>query len=452
MTYPDHLRAVLRLGLPLVGGHLAQFAIGLTDTIIVGWYGVPELAALVLATSFFFTLFLFGSGFAWAILPMVATFAAREDEVAIRRATRMALWWSAIFAAAVLPLFWFAEPVLLAMGQEASTAEMAQEYLRIVGWGMFPALGVVVMKNYLAGLELTRVALWVTVVAAVVNAGLNYLLVFGALGLPEMGIRGAALASLLVQLLSLGLITAYAMRKLPQHTLFARFWRMDREMFGRVLQLGLPIGLTTLAEVSLFAGASVFMGWLGTIPLAAHGVVLQISSATFMLQMGFSNAATVRVGNALGRGDEAHMFRGARVVVALGTAVACLSILAFLLVPELLLGAFIAPDEPQREAIIEVGRVLLLLAALFQLMDALQVIHLGLLRGLHDTNWPMWMATLAYWGVGMPAALVIGFTFGMGAAGVWLGLVLGLTVAAGLLMARFWGRGVRIFQAVGHSG
>lgn len=445
MSTRAHLAAVLRLGIPLVGGHLAQFAIGLTDTIVVGWYGVPELAALVLATSMFFTLFLFGSGFAWAMLPMVSTFAAREDATGIRRATRMGLWLSILYACLVMPVLWFSAPVLGWLGQTPEVADMAQQYLRIAGWGMLPALGVVVMKNYLAGLELTRVALWVTLVAAGMNGVLNWLLVFGEFGLPEMGIRGAALASLLVQALSLGLIMAYALRRLPEHDLLARFWRPDWEMFARVFGLGLPIGLTTLAEVTLFAGASVLMGWLGTVPLAAHGVVLQISSATFMLQLGLSNAATVRVGNALGRGDRVHMRRGAQVVVALSVAIAALSILLFLAVPEMLLGIFISPHEPQREAILEVGRKLLLLAALFQLMDALQVVHVGLLRGLHDTRWPMLMATLSYWGVGMTGALVLGFGLEIGAVGVWTGLVLGLTAAAVLLMARFWGRGGSIF-------
>ncbi|MBB3984383.1 MATE family multidrug resistance protein [Sagittula marina] len=447
MTYPDHLRAILKLGLPLVGGHLAQFAIGLTDTIVVGWYGVPELAALVLATSAFFTLFLFGSGYAWAILPMVATYAAREDEVGIRRATRMALWWSILYFAMVMPLLWFSGPVLLALGQTPEIAEMAQTYLRIAGWGMLPALGVMVMKNYLAGLELTRVVLWVTVAAAVVNGALNYLLVFGKLGLPEMGIAGAALASLAVHAISLGLIVAYALRRLPEHTLFARFWRPDWEMFARVFSLGLPIGLTTLAEVALFAGASVLMGWLGTVPLAAHGVALQISTATFVVQLGLSNAATVRAGNAMGRGDVDHMFRGAQVITVLSVVVALMSITIFLTLPEFLVGLFVAPSEPQRAAVIAVGVQLMALAALFQMVDALQVNYLGMLRGLHDTRVPMVLAALSYWGIGMPGALVFGFTLGWGAVGVWMGLVLGLSVACALLIWRFWSHGRMIFAA-----
>lgn len=448
MTRPDshiqHTRSVLRLGLPLIGGHLAQFAIGLTDTIMVGWYGVPELAALTIAGSLFFTLFLFGSGFAWAIMPMVARFAAMGDDVKVRRATRMALWLSGIYALSVLPLLWFSGSILRALGQTEIVAEMAQLYLRVLSFGLFPALGVMVLKNYLAGLEHTRVVLWITVAAAFANVLVNYVLIFGHWGAPEMGIVGAAVASLTVQIVSLILVTVYAVRKLPEHDLFVRFWKPDWEMFGEVFHLGWPIGLTTLAEVGLFAASSVLMGWLGTIPLAAHGIALQISTASFMVQIGLANAATVRAGAALGRGDAANLMRGAQVVGVLGAVAVAMSVAVFLLMPDTLLGLFIDPDDPQREAIIAAGRGLLMMAALFQVVDAAQVIHLGLLRGLQDTRTPMIMAGFAYWGVGMPSALVFGFVIGWGGEGVWLGLVLGLAVAAVLLMQRFWRHGASI--------
>jgi len=439
--YTAHTRAVLRLGLPLIGGHLAQFAIGLTDTIMVGWYGVPELAALAISGSFFFTLFLFGAGFAWAIMPMVATLAAQDDQVQIRRATRMALWLSGLYFAVMMPAFWHSGTILTWLGQTEEVATLGQTYLRVAGWGLLPALGVMALKSYLAGLEHTRVVLWITLAAAVANAVVNYALIFGRWGFPEMGITGAALASVAVHLVSLGLIVTYALRVLPEHQLFVRFWKPDWEMFGRVFQLGWPIGLTTLAEAGLFAGSALMIGWLGTVPLASHGVALQIASATFMVQLGLANAATIRAGGALGHADAVSLLRGARVVVCLSLAGTALAVLAFVTMPNLLLGVFIAPNEPQREAILELGRTLLMMAALFQLMDGLQVIYLGLLRGLHDTRVPMVMAALAYWGVGMPTAYVLGFPLGLDAPGVWLGLVVGLAVAAALLMGRFYRKG-----------
>ncbi|WGW05682.1 MATE family efflux transporter [Tropicibacter oceani] len=444
MRFGGHTRAVLTLGLPMIGGHLAQLAIGLTDTVMMGWYGVPELAALTLAGSYFFTLFLLGSGFAWAIMPMVANFAAQDDEVQIRRATRMALWLSLLFFVAVMPLFWFSGTILLMLGQTEDSAALAQTYLRIAGWGMLPALGVMAFKSYLAGLEYTRVVLWVTIAAAVVNGFANYAFVFGNWGAPELGISGAALASVASSSAGFGLVVLYAVNLLPEHRIFVRFWRPDWEMFRQVFALGLPIGLTTLAEVALFAASAVLMGLLGTVPLAAHGVALQITTATFMIQMGLSNAATVRAGNALGRGDAAHLAMGAKVVVVLGAIGVALSIAAFLLIPEQLIGLFVDSADPSRDEIIAIGTRLLAMAALFQLVDAAQVLHLGLLRGLQDTRVPMVVAALAYWAVGMPAAWAFGIAWGMGGVGVWLGLTLGLTVAAVLLAWRFWTVGLRL--------
>ena len=438
MTRGAHARAILSLGLPLVGGHVAQFAIGLTDTIMIGWYGVPELAALVLAQSLFMTLFLFGSGFAWAVMPMVADFDARGDEVMIRRSTRMGLWLSILFFVVVMPLMWWSAPILRAIGQEPGVAANAQLYLRVAGWGMLPALGVMVLKNYLAGLEHTRVVFWVTVAAAFANAMANYVLIFGHLGFPELGITGAALASLVSHGTMLVLVAAYALRKLPDHQLFVRFWKPDWEMFGSVFRLGLPIGVTTLAEVALFAATAVMVGWLGTVPLAAHGIALQIATASFMVQLGLSNAATVRASNAQAKGDAPRLERGASVTVLLSLGVVALATVVFLTVPDVLMGLFVAPDDPDRAAILAVGASLLAFAALFQLVDAMQVIHLGVLRGLQDTRVPMIIAALAYWGVGLPAAWLFGFPLGYGAPGVWFGLVLGLGVAAVLLGWRFW--------------
>jgi MATE family multidrug resistance protein len=448
-TYSEHFKAVLKLGLPLVGGHLAQMAIGFTDTIMIGWYGVPELAALTLATSFNHVLFLFGCGFAFAIMPMVATFASRGDETQIRRATRMGLWLSGFYFLLVLPVYLFSKPLLLGMGQTDQTASLAQSYLQIAVWGLLPGLAVMVLKNYLAGLEYTRVVLWITIAAVFANMAANYGLIFGNFGLPEMGIAGAAIASVIVQLLSVVLVVIYALRVLPQHQLFVRFFKADTEMLRRVFSMGLPIGFTMLAEVGLFAAASVLMGWIGTIPLAAHGVAIMLASATFIVQLGISNAATVRAGNALGRNDVLHLNRGAHVVIALAMFWVAVSIAAFVIIPNPLMSIFLDPNDPEREAILAVGRGLLVMAALFQLVDALQVIHLGLLRGLHDTQAPMVITALAYWVIGMPAAYFFGFVLHWEGQGIWLGLTLGLTTAAVLMMRRFWARGAQMVASQG---
>jgi MATE family multidrug resistance protein len=438
MRTSDHVRALLRIGLPLIGGHVAQFGIGLTDTVMLGWYSVEALASVVLGSTFFFVIFILGSGFAIAVMPLVAEADAEGDEQALRRVTRMGLWLSVIFGVLVQPLFMLSGPILLSLQQAPDVAELSQAYLRIAGLGLVPALLVMVLKSYLAALEHTRVVFWVTVAAVPVNAVVNYGLIFGNWGLPEMGVRGAAIASILVQFVSLVGVILYAIKALPQHDLFARIWRPDWEVFAKVFRLGLPIGLTNLAEVGLFSASSIMMGWLGTVTLAAHGIALQLASLAFMIHLGLSNAATVRAGNAMGRKDADHMARGAWVAIVASLLMAFVAVAIFLLFPEQLLGFFIDPEEVQREAIIATGVTLLYVAALFQVMDGAQVMALGLLRGVQDTRGPMVIAAVSYWIIGVPSAYVLGFTFGMGGEGVWLGLVCGLTAAGILLMYRFW--------------
>lgn len=444
MTYSGHVRAVARLGLPLIGGHLAQFAIGLTDSVMLGWYGVEALAAVTLAASYFFVLFVTGAGFGWAVMPMVAASAAAGDETSARRATRMGLWLSLIYAAAVLPLLWWSEPILRALGQQPRVAADAGQYLRVACWGMGPALLVMVLKSYLAALERTQIVLWITVLAALANGLANYALIFGHWGMPALGLRGAALASIITQGISFLAVLVYVELVLPEQELFRRFWRPDWEMFARVFRLGLPIGVTSLTEVSLFSASALMMGWLGTVPLAAHGIALQVTSATFMLHLGLSNAATVRAGNAFGRGDRAHMARGAVVVMAMSLCLALLASAVFVLAPDVLIGMFLDPANPERAQIMTIGSALLAMAALFQLVDGGQVVALGLLRGVQDTTVPMVIAALSYWAVGLPSSYLLGFVFDLGGVGIWLGLVAGLGCAAVLLTLRFWRRGLAL--------
>ncbi|MDU9003862.1 MATE family efflux transporter [Sedimentitalea todarodis] len=443
MTYPGHIKAILVLGLPLVGGHLAQFAIGLVDTVMLGWYGVNELAAVTLASTYFFVLFILGGGFALAVMPMVAAAEASGDEISVRRSTRMGLWLSLAYALLVMPLMIWSRPILQLLGQEPLVAQLAAEYLRVACWGIIPALLVMVLKSYLAALERTQVVLWVTLTAAVTNGVVDYMLIFGNWGAPELGLFGAALASLVTQMISLIAIVAYAAWRLPDHQIFLRLWRPDWEMMGRVFRLGVPIGLTLVSEVGLFAASALMMGWLGTLSLAAHGIVVTVASATFMVHLGLCNVATIRAGNAYGRQDRAHMARGAIAVTGLSLVFAVLTMIVFVLAPVPLLSAFMEADNPYRPEILEIGVMLLAVAALFQLVDGAQAMALGLLRGVQDTKVPMVMAAMSYWLIGIPTSYYLGFVQDMGGVGIWLGLVVGLAFTALFLMVRFWGRTIK---------
>lgn len=430
----------MSLGLPLIGSHLARMAIGVTDTVMIGWYGVDELAALVIATSFIHILFFLGMGFGIAVMGLVATAIARGDETEVRRATRMALWLSLGYSVMVMPLLWFSGPILLSLGQSVKVAALAQEYLRIAGWGLVPMLGALTLNSYLAAMERTQFVLWVTLLSLPVNVALNWAFIFGNFGMPALGIQGAAITSVAVQAAGLALLVLYAawLPAAQKYRLFQRFWRPDWSAMRAVFWLGLPIGLTMVAEGGLFVASNVMMGWIGTQELAAHGIALQIASITFMAHLGLSNAATVRVGQAKGRGD-AHWMRDAAVtVIVMSMGFAVFAVAIYLLFPEGLVRLYLDSSDPQTPAIVAIGAGLLFYAALFQFTDALQVVALGLLRGVHDTRVPMVIAAFSYWGIGMPVAYGLAFRLGWGPAGLWLGLVVGLTVAAALLMLRFW--------------
>ncbi|MFK7941026.1 MAG: MATE family efflux transporter [Roseovarius sp.] len=438
------MRAHLRLGLPLVGSHIAQLSITLTDTMMIGWYDVTALAALVLSTELFFVTFIFGSGFALAVMPMVAAAEAAGDQQQVRRVTRMGAWASILFGIATLPLLMSGRWLFGLLGQEPEIADLGGQYLRIAGWGLLPALLVMVLKSFLSALERTQVVLWVTVGAVALNAVLNYALIFGHWGAPELGIRGAAIASVFVNVGAFVGLGFYAAWRVPEHSLFTRIWRPDGQAFGQVFRLGWPIGFTMLAESALFLASSVMMGWIGTLELAAHGIALMVASVTFMLYLGLANAATVRAGQSLGRRDVQGLRDGAKAVIMLCGAVAMVTVGVFLIFPETLISLFMTPTEPNKPALLAIGVSFMAAAALFQFMDAAQALALGLLRGVHDTQVPMWIAGFSYWAVGVSCSYLLGFTFGLGGVGIWLGLATGLALAAVLLMVRFWtgpGRG-----------
>ncbi|WP_374428287.1 MATE family efflux transporter [Tabrizicola sp.] len=440
MTNSTHARETLVLGLPLIGSHLAQMALHVTDTVMVGWYGVVPLAAVVLGASSFFIIFVVGSGFAKAVMPMVAAALGRDDEAQVRRDTRMGIWLSIIYGLVVYPIFWWSEPILLALGQQAEVAAMAQDYMRIAGLGMVPALIVTVLQSYLSALHRTQVVLWVTLVAVLVNIGVNWALIFGNAGFPEMGARGAAVATVVVQVLSLVALALYAhlLPDLRRFHLFQRFWRPDWHAMGQVFRLGVPIGLTGLAEGGMFQASALMMGWIGTVELAAHGIALEVAALTFMLHVGLSSAATIRLARFDGQGDREALRQAAKVAVVISFGVAVASVTLFLSIPEPIVALFLDLSKPESAAILAYGTVLLGVAALFQLADGMQVMALGLLRGVKDTGVPMWLAAVSYWLIGIPCSYVLAFPLGFGGVGLWLGLVIGLVCAAASLMWRFW--------------
>ena len=439
-SWRAHFRATLTLGVPLIGAQLAQLGIHTTDVIIVGRLGAVPLAALVLSSQFFFTLFIFGSGFANAVMPMVAQAYGRGDPVAVRRAVRMGMWVVLIYSALTAPIFYSAENILLYAGQKPEVAALAGGYLKIVQWGMAPALLFMTLRGLVSAVGRAGVVLYVTITILSINAFFAYALVLGRFGFPAMGIEGAAIVSVAVNILSFLLLTAYIQLQpeMRRYELFVRFWRPDWPAFREVVQLGLPIGFTMLAEVSLFTGASLLMGRIGTLELAAHGIALQLASIAFMIPLGLAQAGTVRVGVAHGRGDHLGIVRASWAVLVAAAIIAVGGGLLFALIPTTLASVFLDEAGKDSVAVLAIAGPFVVIAGIFQLVDGLQAIAAGLLRGLKDTRVPMVLALVSYWPIGFVCAWFFAFPAGFGGIGIWFGFVGGLAAAAVLLNWRFY--------------
>ncbi len=441
-TYGPHLRATILLGAPMVGTMLAQMIMGVTDTIMLGWLGAAPLAASVLATQIFLILLLTGSGFAQAVVPLAAHALGAGDTTVLRRAVRMGFWVTTAYTLAVFPIMWFAEPILLALGQEPALAKMADEYLDIAKWGFLPNLFIMVLRSYFGVVEKAHIVLATTLAAALLNGALNYALIFGNWGAPALGIEGSAYASLGSALVSMALLFAFTNwhPALAPHAILKRFWRSDWVAFFEVVKVGWPIGVSVLAEFGPFSMSAILMGWFGTIALAAHGIVMQVISIAFMVPLGLSQVATIRLGLAKGRGSAAEVTMAGRAVLIVGMGFATVITLLLVTAAAPMLSLFLDFKTPDADAILAFAIPLLAVAAAFQMVDTLQVLAAGLLRGLKDTRVPMQFALFSYWVIGIPAAYALSQYTSLAALGVWLGLALGLTVASVLGMWRYTSR------------
>lgn len=438
-SFGDHLRATVVLGLPLVGAQIAQMLINVTDTIMLGWLGTRELAAGTLAFQSFFALMIFGLGFGAAMIPLIANALGRDDERAVRRASRMGLW--ALIALALvfqIPLF-FTETVLVAFGQEPELAALAQTYMRIAQWSMIPAFVLTGLRSFLTGLEKANAVLLLTVAMALVNGVLNYALIFGNWGFPRLEMEGAAIATVLANTIGTAAVVIYVVwdKDSRPFELFKNFWRPEWPALRAIVKLGVPISLGIFAEVGMFLTCSLMVGWIGVIELAAHSVALQLASIAFMVPLGLAQAASVRVGNAAGRGNRLDVGRAGHAVMVMALGFVLVAGTVFAVLPEPLIKLWLDADNPDLEMIVQVGVPMLYMAAAFQIFDTLQVTASGALRGLQDTAVPMLIMVVSYWLIGLSSAYVAAFWLGFGPVGVWIGLVIGLATAAVTLTWRF---------------
>jgi MATE family multidrug resistance protein len=433
------VKATVLLGLPLIGTQLAQMALNVTNTLVLGRISPAELAASVLGWQFFFVLWMFGSGFGFAVMPLVATAAGAADPRGVRRFVRMGLWATFAYALVMMLPLWHAQTIFLALSQDTHISSLAAEYLRALQWSLFPQLVIVVLRSFLGALGRPGVVLLALLVGVFLNAFLNMTLVFGGFGMPALGITGSGLSTLISTFgVAIFLIAYTAWHPvLRGHHIFVRFFKPDPQALLEVFRLGWPIGTTVVAEVALFTATSFMMGWLGPTALAAHGIALQLSGLSFMIPLGLAAAATIRVGHAHGRGDPQAVAQAAAAAIMLGMAASCCSAVVFLTTPRTLIGLYLNLENHAARMVLPYAITFLAVAGIFQLFDGIQAVSSGALRGLKDTRVPMIIALVSYWAVGVPVGYWLAFPRGWGGVGIWSGLAIGLAFAAVLMAGRF---------------
>jgi MATE family multidrug resistance protein len=433
------LGETVRLSLPIALTQLGQIAMMTTDLALVGRLGDAAVAAAALASVVLFGTFVLGMGLVTAVAPLASQGVGARKPRLVRRALRVGLW-AATFAGIPLTLLQlYGEPMLLAVGQAPETAALAQRYLWGLAWSLVPGWWFMALRNFMGAVNRPEPALWIMLAAIPVNGLLAYALIFGAFGMPELDLLGAGIATTIVNLAmcAAAVWVCYAQHPFKKYRVLGRLWRSDWPLFRRLMIVGAPISGMFLLEYGVFAGAALLMGWIGTAALAAHQIALQTAAILFMVPFGISMAATVRVGQAVGRVDAAATRRAGFTALALGAgfmaAMTGLVIATRDVIPILFLGsaAVEAADT------VELVSTLLVVGACFFVFDGVQTIGTGALRGLNDTRVPFVFAAFSFWGVGFVSAYALGFPFGFGAVGIWIGLTLGLFVFAVLLLWRF---------------
>ncbi|MES2119435.1 MAG: MATE family efflux transporter [Pseudomonadota bacterium] len=438
--WSGEFRAMLLLAWPLILANLTQQLIQATDILLMGRLGAPQLAAATLALNLTFTFNLLLFGLITASSPMMATALGQRSNAVrdVRRTFRAGLWLIAIAMPPYWLLLWHVGSFMRAFGISDSLASQGEIFLRAYMWCTAPWLLFQLLRNFVAALERPRIVLWLSIGGIALNALLSWSLIFGHFGLPAFGLVGGGLGSTLTWLIMCGaliFVTSTEARFRRFH-LFGNWWRFDGQRVAAMVKLGWPIGLTMALEMGVFALAAYFMGWLGADTVAAHAIALQIAAITFMVPLGLGQAATVRVGLALGRKDEQAIARAGWTAWVMGVGFMGAMAILMWAFPRSLVTLFLN-DVPANALVIGLAVSFLQVAAAFQLVDGAQVIGAGMLRGLHDTRWPLMFALVGYWVVGLGIGIWLAFGRDWRGVGIWVGLAAGLAAVAVLMLARW---------------
>lgn len=432
------LTETVKLAAPLAVTQLGQIAMMTTDIALLGRLGDQVVAAAALSHTVLFAAFTLGMGLVSAVAPLASqAFGARNPRF-VRRSVRVGVWAAFLAGVPLTALQFWGEDILLALGQAPESAALAGRYLLGLCWCLVPAWIFMALRNFMSAVNKPEPALWITLAAIPLNGILAYALIYGAFGAPRLDVLGAGVATTLVNVFMcvVAIWIAYTRHPFKKYHILGRFWRPDWPLFGQLLAIGLPISGAFLLEYGLFAAAALLMGKISTSAIAAHQIALQTAAVLYMVPFGISMAATVRVGQAVGRRDGEATRRAGFTAMILAVAFMVIMTVVIALtrhsIPLLFLGDVAATSET-----ITLAATLLVLGATFFITDGAQSVAAGALRGLNDTRVPLLIAAFSFWIVGFASSYALAFPAGLGAIGVWIGLSLGTSVFAVLLLWRF---------------
>jgi MATE family multidrug resistance protein len=425
------LLALARLAMPIVATQVGIMAMGLVDTLMVGHVSAAALAAVALGNLYVFGGSIFGLGVLFALDPIVAQALGAGDHSAVARALQRGLLLAVLLTVPTSLLLLTVEPVLSLFGQPQAVIPLVGGYVRRVVAATLPFYVFVVLRQTLQAHHRMKPIVWTLIVTNALNALLNYAWIFGHWGFPALGVLGSAWATLVSRwLMALCLLaTGWTCLRPYLRQLAPRIF--DPGALRRTVRIGMPIGFQMLLEWGAFGFVGLLMGWLGVLQVAAHQIALNLASLTFMVPMGVGSAAAVLVGHAVGRGDAGGVWRSSIAALIVGACFMAAMAALFLTLPTQLAGLF-TDSEP----VIALAALLLPIAGLFQVFDGLQVVSMGVLRGLGDTRVPMLVSVIGFWCIGIPVSIGLAFVAGLGAVGLWWGFVAALAIVALILLRR----------------
>ncbi len=432
--YKYHYHRNFLLAYPVMLSQLGQVLVGVADSLMVGRLGPESLAAASLGNVIFYVIMVFGLGVSYGLTPLIAAADGEGNHHRIIDLLRNGLMVNSILGMILGLSIFLCTPVLYYLDQPPAVVDLAIPYLQIITASMIPFMIFQSFRQFAEGLGNTKKAMFITVSANALNIVLNYLLIYGKLGFPALGLNGAGWSTLVSRFI-MALAMGIFVYKYPAFLRYRDGFRItpySRDIINRILKVGVPAGLQFIFEVSAFGAAAIMIGWLGTKPLAAHQIALNLASISYMMATGLATAATIRVGNQLGRKAYRAMKQAGYASFLMVTVFMGIAAILFILFKNVFPALYV--DDPE---VIGIAAGLLVVAAFFQVSDGVQVVGMGSLRGMEDVKIPAVIAIASYWLVGLPSGYLLAFKAGLGAPGVWYGLLIGLTMAALLLLWRF---------------